>query len=395
MKILILMDQFHTLNGAERLSVQLAEGLNRRPGMRADIASMYTEDFGEHREAMRQLRMQGIDIFHFLGLKVHPSPFALAGAILRLRRILREGAYDVVETYTVTPAIAASWATRGLRTRFVGGLHHSYEVAEHNALRHKLWRFSVRNNRRSRFYAISEFVKRCWIAYSSTVPAYTRTVCNGIPDHFFSAQPEREEVRTELGLPPTARIALFVGSIVSYKGVDIALEALGPILEERNLYLVFAGSWNQPSGGAFPGEEGYFDGLKERINAEGWGGHIQFIGRRHDIPRLMASSDLLIHPARIEGFGLILAEAMAAGLPVVATNVQGIPEVLEQTEALMTPPDDPTAFRDAVSSTLDRSDEVREQAIALGRKRAELYRMDRRIDNMVKLFEDTLAESEA
>ena len=120
MKILILMDVFHTMNGAERLSVQLAEGLNRRPGMRADIASMYTADMGGHREAMVQLRERGIETFHFLGLKVHPDPLSFVGAIFRLRRILREGDYDVVETYTVTPAIAASWATRGLKARLVG-----------------------------------------------------------------------------------------------------------------------------------------------------------------------------------------------------------------------------------------------------------------------------------
>jgi glycosyltransferase involved in cell wall biosynthesis len=382
MKILILMDVFHTMNGAERLSVQLAEGLNRRPGMRADIASMYTADMGGHREAMVQLRERGIETFHFLGLKVHPDPLSFVGAIFRLRRILREGDYDVVETYTVTPAIAASWATRGLKARLVGGLHHAYEMPEHNGLRHKVWRFSVRSNRRARFYAISEFVRRSWIEYSRTKVALTRTVINGIPDEFFEAR------------PAAARIALFVGSIVSYKGVDVALEALGPMLEELDLHVVFAGAWTKPSGGDFEGETGFFQSLNERIAAQGWGSRTHFLGRRDDIPRLMASSDLLIHPARIEGFGLILAEAMAAGLPVVATNVQGIPEVLEDTDAIMTPPDDPEAFRAAVVQVLGRSEEVRERCIARGRTRASLYRMERRIDSMVNLFEDAIAETE-
>lgn len=391
MKILMLMDVFHTLNGAERLSVQLAEGLNRRPGYRADIASMYTADMGGHREAMAQLRERGIQTFHFLGLKVHPDPISFIAAILRLRRILKEGDYDVVETYTVTPAIAASWATRGLRTRLVGGLHHAYERPEHNALRHKVWRFSVRSNRRVRFYAISEFVRRCWADYSATEPAFTRTVFNAIPDEFFHAAPARDNVRSEFEIPAESRIALFVGSIVSYKGIDVALEALGPILEDANLFLIFVGAWTKPSGGDFAGEEGYFQSLKDRIEAMGWGARIRFAGRRHDVPRLMASSDVLIHPARVEGFGLILAEAMAAGLPVVATNVQGIPEVLDGTAALMTPPDAPDAFRAAVLETLDRDAREKARCIALGRERAELYRMERRIDGMITLFEDIVA----
>lgn len=388
MKILILMDVFHTLNGAERLSVQLAEGLNRRPGFRADIASMYTADMGGHRDAMVQLRARGIDTFHFLGLKVHPDPLSFIVAIFRLRRILKEGDYDVVETYTVTPAIAASWATRGLRARLVGGLHHAYEMAEHNGLRHKVWRYSVRGNRRVRFYAISEFVRRCWVAYSATDPAFTRTVFNAIPDEFFDAIPARDDVRREFEIPTEGRVALFVGSIVSYKGIDVALEALGPILDEQNLFLVFVGAWTKPSGGDFPGEEGYFQSLKDRIEEMGWGARIRFVGRRNDIPRLMASSDVLIHPARIEGFGLILAEAMAAGLPVVATDVQGIPEVLDGTAALMTLADAPDAFRAAVLETLDRDENETRRCIALGRERAERYRMERRIDGMITIFED-------
>lgn len=392
MKILILMDVFHTLNGAERLSVQLAEALNRRPGMGADIASMYTADLGDHRAAMARLRARGIDTFHFLGLKVHPDPISFVRAIFRLRQILKTGDYDVVETYTVTPAIAASWATRGLKTRFVGGLHHAYEMSEHNGLRHKAWRFSVRSNRRARFYTISEYVRQCWVDYSGTRPEYTRTVYNGIPDAFFEALPDRDGVRDALGIPRDGRMALFVGSIVSYKGVDVAIEALGPVLLAHNLHVVFAGAWTKPSGGDFEGEAGFFQRLQQRVSDAGWGDRIHFIGRREDIPQLMASSDLLIHPTRIEGFGLVLAEAMAARLPVVTTNVQAIPEVLEETDALMVAPGDPEAFRAAVLETLGLPEEMRQRSIERGRARAEAYRMARRVDHMVQLFEDVVAE---
>jgi len=106
------------------------------------------------------------------------------------------------------------------------------------------------------------------------------------------------------------------------------------------------------------------------------------------IPRLMASCDLLVHPARIEGFGLVLAEALAAGLPVVASNVDGIPEVLAGTDSLMVQPDDPEALRDAVLKTLNRTPEETVCAIEKGRTRAEDFRIGKRTDAMVKLFED-------
>lgn len=86
---------------------------------------------------------------------------------------------------------------------------------------------------------------------------------------------------------------------------------------------------------------------------------------------------------------------MAAGLPVVATNVQGIPEVLEDTDAIMTQPDDPAAFRRAVEEVLGRPRSWSSAALRGAGCWASLYRMERRIDSMVKLFEDTIAETEA
>ena len=394
MNVLILTDVFHTLNGAERLSVQLAEQLNQREGVRADIASMYTAGMPGHPEAMTRLREAGVERFHFLGLHVHPKSHAFAAGVMRLRNILRRGKYDIVETYTVTPAIAASWATRGLRTRLVSGLHHVYEMAHHNGMRHKVWRFSVRSNRRARFYAISEAARRGWIDYSGTDPAYTRTVYNAIDDAFFEAQPDGAGVRRELGLPEDARIALFVGSVVGYKGVDTAIEALGPLFEQYNLHYCLAGSWLTPAGEPFDGEEGFIEGIREKIARGGWQDHVHFLGRRNDIPALMASSDVLVHPTRIEGFGLVLVEAMAAGLPVVASNVQGIPEVLEGTASLMTPPDDPETFRAAVVETLKRSPQAHDEAVAKGRRRAEHFRMQTRVDAMLAYFHSLVNEEE-
>ena len=66
----------------------------------------------------------------------------------------------------------------------------------------------------------------------------------------------------------------------------------------------------------------------------------------------MASADVLVHPAFMEGFGLTLVEAMAARLPVVATNVDAIPEILAQTSSLMVPAREPDALREAVLATL-------------------------------------------
>jgi glycosyltransferase involved in cell wall biosynthesis len=107
----------------------------------------------------------------------------------------------------------------------------------------------------------------------------------------------------------------------------------------------------------------------------------------------MASSDVLVHPARSEGFGLVLVEAMAAGLPIACSNVEGIPEVVEGTHAIMTDPEDVAAFRQAVCAVLCRSEEEQAQAIAVGRKRAEDFRMHKRAEGIVQLFKDVLQDA--
>jgi glycosyltransferase involved in cell wall biosynthesis len=351
---------------------------------------MYTDNLPGVAQATDTLLHKGIPAVHFLGMRVHPPVASMVPAILKLRRLIREQAYDIVETSMVSPTVLASWAVRGMRARLVAGLHDVFSKDRYDGMKHRVWRYSVRRNLRTRFYAISEYAKRHWLEYSRTPLEHTRTIYNGIPNDCFEAVAQPEIVRKELGLSSGTRIVLFVGRMLMRKGVDTILDAVGPILHAENLHLLYIGSWDQPPEGFFPGEARLLERMKARIVAQGWSGRVRFLGRRNDVPRLMASSELLVHPARIEGFGLVLAEAMAAGLPVVASNVEGIPEVLAGTASLMVRPDDPSALREAVLKTLNRTPDEAARAIEKGRRRAEDFRISKRMDAMIDLFEEVL-----
>ncbi|KKK63175.1 hypothetical protein LCGC14_2996940, partial [marine sediment metagenome] len=134
-----------------------------------------------------------------------------------------------------------------------------------------------------------------------------------------------------------------------------------------------------------------FRQMKKRIAMEHWDEKVKFLGFRNDIPRLMAASDILTHPTRIEGFGLVLAEALAVGLPIVASNVEGIPEVLAGSDSIMVSPDDPLALREAVLRTLHREPHEAASASEKGRARAEEFRIAKRTDAMIQLFDDVLS----
>ena len=384
------MTQFYQLSGAERLAVELAEELNKR-GIHTDILSMYTEDLPGVAEVKAVLLKKGIPNVRFLGMKIHPPITSLIPAILKLRRMIRDEEYDIVETSMSTPSIIAAWACRGSVACQVAGIHDVFTKERYNTAKHKLWRCSVRSNRNTRFYAISDYAARHWVAYSGTPANRTRTVLNAIPDDCFEVVPERDTMRKDLGIPKDGRIALFVGRLLKRKGIDTIYEALAPVLEEQDLTVLYAGGKDFPED-FFPDDAGLLERLKARIEQDGLASRVLFLGRRDDVPRLMTLSDVLVHPARIEGFGLVLAEAIAAGLPVVASNVEGIPEVLEGTDSIMAPPDDPQALREAVLKTLNRTPDEAAQAIEKGRRRAEEFRTEIRVDNMIKLFEEILAE---
>jgi glycosyltransferase involved in cell wall biosynthesis len=316
---------------------------------------------------------------------------SLLPAVLKLRRLIRAQKYDIVETSMLSPSVIASWATIGGYAKHVAGLHDVFQRNRHTSRRYRFWRLSMKCNRRTRFYAISNYARQCWLEYSRTPAAHTVMIHNGIPDDCYNAISDRPALLDELGLDSDTRLILFVGRLLKRKGIDTLYEAVSHVLREHNLALLYVGAKDAPEE-FFPDDPGTLERLKQLVKTDGLVDRVRFLGRRTDVPRLMASCDLLVHPARIEGFGLVLAEALAAGLPVVASNVEGIPEVLAGTDSIMVAPNDPDALCSATLRTLQRSPEEAAQALEKGRHRADDFRMKKRIDAMIQFFTGVVTE---
>jgi len=383
MKVLVFTTQIHLLGGAEKLAVELVEGLNSQPGVQADLLVMGPEDVPGAAKTMRRLLENGVQSVKFLGRPHGTHGRDLLRFVFKLRHIIKAGNYDFIETSMPGPTILACWATIGLHAHLVAGIHGIKGNDYHNRLSDRFLQFSVRLNRFVQFYCISNEAMEHWIKYARVDPERVRVIYNSIAAEHFKHKRNNSNTEAFFNIGSSERKALFVGRLCKLKGLDTLVSGLGPILREERIHLFIVGPESLDLD-----DVNFLDRLVTQIASSSWADRVRFLGLRDDVPEIMASADVLVHPTRREGFGLVLAESLAAKLPIVATNVGGIPEVLAGTTSIMVPPDNPLALRYAVQEILSRTPQEAARCRAIDRQRAEFFRPERRIADMLGLFRE-------
>lgn len=186
--------------------------------------------------------------------------------------------------------------------------------------------------------ATSDEGRRDALAEMGADPARVRVIPNGVDTARFVPSPEaRASIRAELGLAPTAPVAIAMTRLVPEKGVQVALRALARV---PGLTLLVAG------------DGPYAPALHRLARALGLGGRVHFLGfiPRDRLSCYLAAADVFVMPTLCrEGFPLSLAEAMASGLVPVASNLGGIPTAISpERTGLLVPPGNPEALADAL-----------------------------------------------
>jgi glycosyltransferase involved in cell wall biosynthesis len=280
-----------------------------------------------------------------------PAPRDVDPALaLRVRRAVRE--VDLVHTHLVHADVYGALGAR----RLVSTKHND------DPFRAGSFRYVERAlaRRAARIIAITDALARFQIERVGLPADKVEVIRYGLDDlpHAWGTNPPDQ-------VPPDARVLLCVCRLGPQKGVDVAIRALDEI---PDVHLVVLG-------------EGPQRAELERLGGE----RVHLLGRVPDVAAWLRRAELLVHPVRWEGFGLALLEAMLASLPVVATRVSSIPEIVVEGETgLLVAPDDPSALAAAVNTVLAEPGGYGER----GRDRAEAeFSVARMADRTLAVYE--------
>jgi glycosyltransferase involved in cell wall biosynthesis len=259
----------------------------------------------------------------------------------RLVALVEHGHFDVVHLHS--PAVAAL-ARPALRLRHRGS-HTAIVYTEHNRWpsHHSLTRLANRATYRldDATLAVSADVKA---SVAPGLRSAVEVVRHGIDVNRVRASlPARAEVRAELGVGPGDVLAITIANLRPQKNYAGLLEAAKDALD-RNQALQFVAVGQGP--------------LEDEVNAQhaalGLGDRFRLLGYRPDATRLLAASDLFVLASVHEGLPVSVMEALALGVPVVATSVGGVGEaVSNETNGVLVNPGDPAAFADALVRVAD------------------------------------------
>jgi glycosyltransferase involved in cell wall biosynthesis len=201
---------------------------------------------------------------------------------------------------------------------------------------------------------------------------------NGIDLRDFEHLPGKHQARAMLGLSSDRMLVGTVARLNSVKRLDVLLQAMGSLL---GVYAVIVGDGS---------ERAPLEAISER---SGLAGRVHFAGQQDEVQTWLAALDVFVLSSDWEGMPNALLEAMAAGLPVVATAVGGTPEVVvDGVTGLLVPPRDPVALAEAITRLLHDPD-LRRQMGQAGRERVkERFTVERMVSRTEALYRELIAE---
>jgi glycosyltransferase involved in cell wall biosynthesis len=315
--------------GAERLLVEHAAA---RTGDDFSYEAAYVLDWKQH--LVPELEALGVRT-HCLGSRSELDPRWTT----RLASLLHREHYDIVHAHSPMIAAVARVESRALRRS-----RPAFVYTEHN--RWPSYRRETRLANHATFglndavFAVSGDVR-------ASIPARYRSsvevLVHGIDLQRVRARcAQRDEIRRELGVQPGEALAVTVANLRAGKDYPGLIDAARQVVD-RGIDVRFVTA----------GQGQLRDEIEEHRRRSGLDERFVMLGYRDDTTRLIAAADVFVLASRHEGLPVTVMEALTLGVPVVATAVGGIPEVVTEDNGILVAPGDPTALAGAIEQALD------------------------------------------
>ena len=383
-RVVLVTRRFWPLvGGAERNMVNLAQSLVARGAQVTILTARWVSGWPA------EITLGGAHVVRL------PQPerrvFGTARYMLELARWLRrhQGEYDLVYVSMLKhDAAAALWAV-GKRVPVVVRAEGAGLSGDCQWQREDRWGWLIRRQcrRAAAFVAPSQTIFEELVEAGYPLDRI-HEVPNGVllppprsPGERGAARTALTEAHPSLFVPPAAPLALYTGRLHAAKGLDCLLAAWKTVLTRwptARLWIAGEGP-HQPT-------------LAAQINAMGLHGRAVLVGTFDFVDDLLAAADLFVLPSFEEGMSLALLEAMAAGLPVVATDIAGNRRLVDDgREGLLVPPDNAPALSDALCRVLADRDLGARLGDAGRRRVGADFSLSTMVDRHVKLFEQIRA----
>jgi glycosyltransferase involved in cell wall biosynthesis len=287
--------------------------------------------------------------------------------------------------------VLVSMAGRTFRRPIVMSLHtarHDEAASVVTQGRLAWWAFSTADL----YLSVSPGLSDAYLS-AGLAPDRLRQVPNGVDLARFSpaAADRRLEIRRRLGLPADRPLVLFVGILSRDKQPHILFDAWASLQREPSLAstLVFVGPTSPRQ---FEADADLADEIRDRAGRLNLGDRVRFVPPTHDVHDYFRAADIYVLPSAREGLPVALLEAMASGLPSIASRLPGSTDVIvaDGTNGLLVPPGDSAGFASALDALLRDPERAHRLGVAARQTVEERYSMARVAEAWLAAYDDVL-----
>lgn len=355
--------------GAEAKTLATVQGLTDDYEFTVGYGAEYDQ------EPLDKLDEWGVETKRF-PLMRHYNPVTAVPAVVSLARYLRREEFDIVHTHSTEAGIIGRFAAALAGVPNVVHTVHGVPFTEdRNDL---LNRFVLACERQAATYSDviatnADVIAEEYLEEGIGRPEQYTTVYSGVDlDAFADATPVED-------LPGERPRVVMVGRLAEGKGHGVLLDAVASMDD-------FAGSV------CIVGDGPLSDSLASEIEERGLSEQVFLTGYRDDVPNILAASDVLVLPSFREGTPRVITEAMASGLPVVATDIAGIPEqIVDGVNGYLVPTGDAAAVRERLAELVEDSG-LRERMGERGLERVETFSVEAMVGQLDGVYRELVGE---